>query len=57
MTVSCPNKVTGPVTGITAKAIKHVVALMIGAITKMILSAAAGIKSSLRANLTPSDND
>ena len=54
--VFSPNKVTSPVIGITAKAIKHVVALMIGAIIKTILSAAAGIKSSLRASFTPSAN-
>ncbi|CAB4954348.1 unannotated protein [freshwater metagenome] len=33
---------------------KQVVALIIGAITKTMRSAAFGIKSSLRANLTPS---
>ena len=54
--VFSPNKVISPVIGITAKAMKHVVALMIGAIINTILSAAAGIKSSFRASFTPSAN-
>ena len=43
--------------GMTAKAIKQVVALIIGAITKTTTSAAAGIKSSFSASFTPSAND
>ena len=61
MSVNCmavwrPNIVTSPVIGITANAIKQVVALIIGAKTKTTLSAAEGIMSSFSANLTPSAN-
>ena len=49
-----PNIVTSPVIGITAKDIKQVVALIIGAKTNTTLSAAVGMMSSFSANLTPS---
>ena len=54
MAVCWPKKLTGPVIGITANAMKHAVVLIIGAITNTIRSAAFGIKSSFKASFTPS---
>ncbi len=52
--VRCPKRLTSPPIGMIAKETKHIVAVMSGARVKTILSAAAGIVSSLSIDFMPS---